>query len=147
MSESLITVPDYFDSKYITVKIDDGNLVNQYGILATDLSITEGETAFTTTTTGGDVYIYCTGQKPVTISVSGCIVFKIPNGTECKDPEKDFHAFYAEKRIGKSGSKPLTIKVGEATYSVCLTDCTRNGTSTPTELHTFNLKFVGVYNE
>lgn len=127
---------------------EEDDLAKTYGIVATDVALEEGETSFTTTTVGGDIYIYCTGQKPVTISLSGCIL-NSGKGTdvECYSNNKEFRKFYEEHRIGKKGNKPVRMTIGGDVFTGCLLGYSRKASSVPTDSDVFSFKFVGVKND
>ena len=128
--------------------IPNEQLATTYGIIATEIAIEESETSFTTTTVGGDVYIYCTGQKPVNISLSGCILD--PKQAEDKkcygNNDKDFRKFYEGHRIGKQGNEPVRMTIGGDAFTGCLYGYSRKASSLPTDSDVFSFKFVGVKN-
>lgn len=123
----------------IKLKGGDNETLSTYYFIVTDVSWGETETTAVTQTVGGDIFLYCTGAQPVSLSLTGMVIYPA-----CEDqPKKRFRDFWKEYRIG-TYKKLLEVKLDDDVYYLALTQYTRQPTTSEADLDIGRLTFIGV---
>ena len=122
----------------MSLKVDENDTkFSTYHFIATDLSWGEAEATAVTQTVGGDLFMYCTGAQPITLTLTGMIIYPA-----CEEATKKFRDFWKSYRIG-TYKKLLELSLDEQVYYVALTSYTRQPSSSESDVDIARMTFIG----
>lgn len=112
--------------------------LSAYHFVATDVSWNETDTTQVVQTVGGDIFMYCTGAAPISLSLTGMVIYPA-----CKEKQHKFRDFWSAYRLG-TYKKLLELTLDENVYYVALTSYIRQPTTSEADLDIAKMTFVGV---
>ena len=123
----------------VKAEIKDVECYEKYGMIVTGFSIAESANCAVSATIGDNVFVYCTGNAPVNISLEGIVGYSSSGG-----PQKgSFPKFYSEHCVS-NGGKTITLIIDGATYKGIFTGYSRKRSSGNNELDICSIQIYAV---
>lgn len=125
------------------LKDADTNLTQRYSMLVSQIQLTHANHNTITPTLGKDIYLYTTGAKQVSISLSGTIMHDACSEEETPSAESFEKLFYTYSTLHRNTAFKMILD--GSTYYVYLINCVRQLTaSEEKETDQFQLTLIGV---